>query len=375
MSAPARVLAVAQASALGGAEYGLLRVARRLPEHGFEVQITTPGPGALENAAREAGITTHRLVVGGLAGGAWPAALAAMPRARALAKGGAFAIAWLNGTVAQRLSPALAATTLVPHVHDLLDRTPLPWRTGLFWRRAPIVLCDSRSVADRSRALGAPAGSLRVVGCPVDPVVPAERPAWADGRPTVGFVGRIEPRKAPLDLLRALPSLAERVPGVRVVLAGEADLEAPRGYAEQVRAEAARQGDAVIMLGGVPEASRLMPWFDVLAVPSLVEPFGTVAAEALAAGTPVVATRSGGMQEYVTDGEVGALVPPGEPAALGDALAGLLPRAATLADACRLAAAPFLTQRVTAAVAEAFSDAMATRDQAPPARLSQGGPR
>ena len=364
MSAPVRVLAVAQSAGLGGAEYGLLRVARRLPAHGFEIEISSPGAGALEDAARQAGIATHRLAVGDLRAGGWPRALAALPHARRVARRGGFALVWLNGTVAQRLAPGLAGRRLVPHVHDLLERAPRPWRSARFWSKAPVVLCDSRAVAERSRALGAPADRLRVVNCPVDPLERAERPAWADGRPTIGFVGRLEPRKAPLDLLRALPALAERVPGVRLVLVGDEALDAASSYASEVRAEAARQGDRVLALGGVADAATLMPWFDVLAVPSRVEPFGTVAAEALAVGTPVVATRSGGMEEYVIDGEVGALVAPGDPAALAGALERVLPRSAQLADACRAAAAPFASERVTAAIAEAFGEALATRPSA-----------
>lgn len=357
MSGAARVLAVAQSPSLGGAEYGLVRVARLLPGHGFEIEIAVPAPGPLEQAARGAGIATRRLAVGDLRGGAWPRALAELPRAAAIARRGAFSLAWLNGTAAQRLAPGLARLVLVPHVHDMLERAPLPWRSRRFWRRTPVILCDSRAVAERCRSLGAPPERLRVVHCPVEPAQPGEPPPWADGRPTVGFVGRLEPRKGPLDLLRALPALTERAPGVRLVLAGGAELGGASGYADEVRAEAARHGDAVLTLGEVPEAARLMPWFDVLAVPSLVEPFGTVAAEALAAGTPVVATRSGGMDEYVTDA-VGALVPPGDPGALAGALAAVLGRKPELARACRAAAEPFAGERVAGAVAAAFSEAL-----------------
>ena len=357
MSVPVRVLAVAQSPALGGAEYGLLRVAELLPGHGFEVEITTPGDGPLAEAARSAGIPTRRLAVGGLRPGAWAGTLAGLRGARALTRGGGFGLAWLNGTVAQRLAPGLATTPLVPHVHDLLGRTPLPWRSSRFWARAPVVLCDSEAVAARSRSLGAPAGALRVVHCPVEHAPPGERPAWADGRPTVGFVGRLEPRKAPLDLLRALPAILARAPAARLVMVGGSGLARDAGYADEVRAEAARQGDRVLMLGEVADAGALMAWFDVLAVPSRVEPFGTVAAEALAAGTPVVATRSGGMEEYVND-DVGALVPPGDPPALAEAIAATLPRKAQLAEACRTAAAPFAAERVTAAVAAAFGEAL-----------------
>ena len=358
MSDTNRVLAVAQSPALGGAEYGMLRIARLLPGHGYEVEIAVPAAGPLEEAASGAGIATRRLAVGDLRAGAWPRALAELPRALAVARRGAFRLAWLNGTAAQRLAPGLASLVLVPHVHDMLERAPLPWRSRRFWKRAPAVLCDSRAVAERCRTLGAPADRLRVVHCPVEVTDPCERPAWADGRPTVGFVGRLEPRKGPLDLLRALPRLAEEVPDVRLVLAGGDELGGARDYSGRVRAEAARHGGAVLLLGEVPDAARLMPWFDVLAVPSLQEPFGTVAAEALAAGTPVVATRSGGMEEYVTE-EVGALVGPGDPAALSDALSTVLGRKARLGDACRAAAEPFAAERVAETVAAAFSDALA----------------
>jgi len=150
------------------------------------------------------------------------------------------------------------------------------------------------------------------------------------------------------------------VPAVRLVLVGGEGLGRSTGYADEVRAEAARHGAAVLMLGEVPDAVRLMSWFHVLAVPSVVEPFGTVAAEALAAGTPVVATRSGGMEEYVT-ADVGALVAPGDPAALAGALAEVVGRRVELADACRAAAEPFATERVTAAVAAAFAEALQGR--------------
>lgn len=372
---PARVLAVAQAAELGGAEYALLRIARRLPARGFDVEVTVPGRGATGEAFRAAGLPLHRLAVGPLRGGGWPRAVLSMPRARRLARRVDPELVYLNGTVAQRVAPAFAGRTLVPHLHDLLEAAPRPWRSRRFWDATPVVICASGAVAERAAELGAPAERLRTVFCPIDPAEPAPRPDWADGEgPVVGFVGRIEPRKGVIDLMRAAPFLLAKRPGARIVVVGEDELGASAAYRDEVRALASELSDRVLLAGAVPEANRLMPWFDALAVPSLVEPFGTVAAEALAAGTPVVATRSGGMAEYVEDGRNGALVEPGRPGELASALDRVLGDAAALGARGREDAARFASDRVAGAVADALDEALGVARGDGPAAPAPGGP-
>ena len=361
MSNPTRVLAVAQATELGGAEYSLLRNAQLLPGHGFRVEITVPDEGGLAAAARQAGIAVHHLPVGGLAAGRWAGAALALPRARRLARAIDPDLVWLNGTVAGRLAPALTAHTLVPQVHDFPRRAPRPWRSARFWRAAPVVMCDSQAVADLAEAMGAPAGRLRVVYVPAGPPDPAPEPDWAGAGPLVGFVGRIEPRKAPLELLRAFGRVLERLPDARLVLVGEDELGASADYAEAVRSLAARLGDRVLCLGRVPDASRLMKWFDVFCMPSTEEAFGAVAIEALAAGTPVVATDCGGPREFIEDGVNGALVPVGDETALAEALVATLAGAQDMADAARRSAAPFTSERVVERVAATLREALETR--------------
>src|SRR4029079_17771834 len=77
-------------------------------------------------------------------------------------------------------------------------------------------------------------------------------------------------------------------------------------------------------LGFRPDAPRLIPAFDVITVPSHIEPLGNATLEAMAAGRPVVGSRVGGIPEMVVDGETGVLVPPQNPAALADAIAPLV---------------------------------------------------
>ncbi|MCW2991004.1 MAG: glycosyltransferase family 1 protein [Solirubrobacterales bacterium] len=288
-----RLLAINAVAHPGGAEIGLLRLIERLP--GWDVTFTTPAEGPLADAARRLGATTRALPLGALAPGAKARALASMPRARRLAAD--HDITYLNGTVAGRLLPALGAARTVLHVHDLVTRVPS------HWHRATTILADSEAVADRLAPLEA-----HVVHCPVELDHPQHpNPPWRpDHRPVVGYVGRIEPRKGVLDLVRAAPAV-----GARVVVVGDDPYASDAEYGRLVAAST-----DVEHHGWVDDAAGLMGHLDVLVLPSYAEPFGTVLAEAMAAGTPVVATTVGGLPEVVTDGVDGVLVPPGRPDAL-----------------------------------------------------------
>jgi glycosyltransferase involved in cell wall biosynthesis len=91
----------------------------------------------------------------------------------------------------------------------------------------------------------------------------------------------------------------------------------------------------------VDDAAGLMRQLDVLVAPSHQEPFGTVLAEAMAVGTPVVATRVGGLAEVVEDGVTGRLVEPGDPAALAAAVREVLARRTEMGAAAQVHARQF----------------------------------
>ncbi|HKP74108.1 MAG TPA: glycosyltransferase, partial [Longimicrobiaceae bacterium] len=144
---------------------------------------------------------------------------------------------------------------------------------------------------------------------------PAALPVPA-GALVIGFVGRFDDRKGILDLAQAWPDVAAALPDAHLVLAGKGPEE------ERVR-EMLADAPRAHFLGfraDVPEVLRAM---DVLAVPSHWEGFGLVAAEALAAGVPVVAANASSLPEIVRDGREGLLVPPANPSALAAALVRL----------------------------------------------------
>jgi glycosyltransferase involved in cell wall biosynthesis len=323
-----RLLAVCQVDRPGGPEIGLLRLLERLHARGWAITITSPGTQPSPMA--EAGWPWEALEVGGLAHGAGAKAVAAWPRARRLAR--EHDVTYLNGTVSGRLLPALRGRLTALHVHSIADRVPR------HWHRADLVLADSLACARRLDPL-----DVHVVGCPVE-LEPHEDPApWpaaepGRGGPVVGFVGRLVPRKGALDLVRAAPAIRAVRPDVRVVLVGDDP------YAEEDQEEyaaAVRSAAGVDHVGRVADAARIMHAFDVLVLPSLQEPFGTVVAEAMAAGTPVVATRVDGLPELVEDGVNGVLVQPGDTAALAVAVLRVLDEQATMAAAARASAQRF----------------------------------
>jgi glycosyltransferase involved in cell wall biosynthesis len=312
-----RILAVCAVVHPGGAEIGLLRLAPRLVARGHALTLATPGPGPLDDA----GLPVVRIALGGLQRGAGLRAAGSFPRARRLAS--EFDLVYLNGTVSGRLLPALVGRRTVLHVHDIVDRVPR------FWSLADAVLADSGAVAERLR----PRLQADVVYCPVEldvPDAPAPFAPRNGGGPIVGFVGRIEPRKGPLDLTRAAAAIRAGAPGARIVLVGDDPYDSAPEYAAQVRA-----AEGVEHVPWVADGAAIMRHLDVLVAPSRQEPFGTVLAEAMAAGTPVVATRVGGLAEVVADGETGRLVTPGRPDELAAAVLEVLGRRAEMGAAAR----------------------------------------
>jgi alpha-maltose-1-phosphate synthase len=166
-----------------------------------------------------------------------------------------------------------------------------------------------------------------------------ERYGIDTSRPYVIFVGRITRQKGVPVLLRAASDL---LPQAQLVLcAGQADtpeLEAEvNGLVAGLRAT--RSG-VVWIPEMLPkrEVIQLLTHATVFAIPSIYEPLGIVNLEAMACGTAVVGSRTGGIPEVVADGETGLLVPPGEPGPLAVALNALISdpeRAAAMGQAGR----------------------------------------
>jgi starch synthase len=129
-------------------------------------------------------------------------------------------------------------------------------------------------------------------------------------RPTVIFVGRITRQKGLPYLLRAAASLP---PEVQLVLcAGAPDTKEIMAEVTGLVDDLAKQRSGVVWIERIlprPELTALLTAADVFVCPSVYEPLGIVNLEAMACGTAVVGTATGGIPEVVVDGETGRLVP------------------------------------------------------------------
>jgi D-inositol-3-phosphate glycosyltransferase len=198
-----------------------------------------------------------------------------------------------------------------------------------------IVAANAVERADLVRHYGAAAGRIRVIPCGVDttlfsplPQGEARRCLGLGAGPLLLYVGRIAPIKGLDTLLEAVRRLRQAGRPVRLlVVGGEAD-EPRDGHEAEVRALAGRLGlDGAVTFVGPQPQEALRCWYaaaDLTVLPSYYESFGMVALEAMACGTPVIASRVGGLPTTIRDGLTGLLVRDGDAGALAARIAQVL---------------------------------------------------
>jgi glycosyltransferase involved in cell wall biosynthesis len=191
--------------------------------------------------------------------------------------------------------------------------------TRLALNRAFRVLALSSSLAEATQALGVDADRIEIVPNGVD--TGRVRPGQAERDSIILFVGSLIERKGVRTLIEALPRVSQACPGYQVVVAGDG----PQLGALQALTRTFGVESQVTFVGAqTPE--QIQAWMgraSVFVLPSLEEGLGVVLLEALASGTPCVASRVGGIPDVVTP-DTGELVPPGDPVALSDALVRVL---------------------------------------------------
>jgi L-malate glycosyltransferase len=143
-----------------------------------------------------------------------------------------------------------------------------------------------------------------------------------EGKKVVGYVGRLRREKGPHILIAAFAYVVQEIPDAVLLVVGDGP---DRGSLEKQAQELGVMSH-IFWLGlkSQQEVFQLYGIMDVVAIPSIFEGFGLVAAEAMAAGLPVVGTAVDGLAEIIIDHETGRLVPSQDTSAMAAALIELL---------------------------------------------------
>jgi glycosyltransferase involved in cell wall biosynthesis len=143
--------------------------------------------------------------------------------------------------------------------------------------------------------------------------------------PLVALIGQVSEVKGIWDFVEAARAVSSNHQSAHFVVVGD-DLKTKGSVrrAMQQRIAALGLDTRFSFLGFRPDASYIAQAFDIVAVPSLVEPFGLAALEGMAASCAVVASRVGGLPEIVVDQQTGLLCPSSSPRELAAAIDRLL---------------------------------------------------
>lgn len=334
--APKTVLYTAWAPFYSGAERALVVLVEQLDRARYRpvVALGTDGELAAELRARQ--IETVHVPVSYLTARSLPSWVPSVARLAAAARRSRAALVHANDAPSFQPAGYVARWLGLPavtHVRFPDSRAGFGWFLRPGFRRALFV-----SDALRQEALACAADLFtdrsEVVydGVQTPPLVDeATRLALRDelglprDRMLVVMAGQVAEIKGIWEYLDAAGRLVERGLPVTFVVLGD-DLKGNGETRRRAEAVAQQRGlaDHVVFLGFRPNAQRLIPAFDIVAVPSHVEPLGNATLEAMASARPVIGARVGGIPEMIEEGVTGTLVPSRNAERLADAIESLV---------------------------------------------------
>jgi glycosyltransferase involved in cell wall biosynthesis len=303
----------------GGQEIRIIAEARWLAAHGWRALIAAQPDSRLLAEALRLGVP----VVGIRMRGALD--LVALAALRRLVHDRHVDLIHTHSSVDSWLGGVAGRVCRRPVVRSRHVSIPIPRRRSLVYRLADRVVTSGEAVARVVAAAGIP--SSRIV--PVAPGVDSARfhpgvsgaavraELGLDGVPLVGLVANIRGSKGHDVFLAAVRTVLARVPAARFLIVGDGI-----GFDDVKRRVTALGLDtAVRMTGFRRDIPEVMAALDVLVLPSIrSEAASQVVPQALAVGTPVVATDVGGTRELVRDGDTGRLIRPGDADGLAAAI-------------------------------------------------------
>lgn len=361
-----RILYLHHGGGLGGAPLSLLYLLRQLDQRKYEPVVVCLRPGQVVEMLSAAGIETHvALGVSDFShttlewyGGAelwrlpgqlarlWPSAAASRRYLRRFRPD----LVHLNSStlVAGALAAQAEKIPLVWHIREPLAEGYFGLRRA--WLRRQIARADrviAISQHDASRLT--PSDRIRVIynfvdfavfDRTLDANVARVRLGLTPAQHVVAMLGGVARPKGTLTFVRALPLVRKAVPNVQFLVVGPPPrvgdsrplkalakrLLAADAYDRAVMAAGSESiaGGYLRFLGLRSDIPQILAATDLLVFPSIVPHFARPVIEAGAMAKPVIASRLGGPDELVVDGQTGLLAPPGDPRALAEAVTRVL---------------------------------------------------
>jgi len=318
------VLHTEASTGLGGQELRIVAEARWLDEHGWTALIACQPQSPLLVEARRAGLTAEAIAM------RHAADVTGLIRLRRLMRARAAAVVHTHSSIDSWLGSLAARSLGLAVVRSRHVSIPISRRGALVYRLADRIITSGEAVRAIVVDAGLPAERVVPVTAGVDirrfhagvsgQEVRREL-GVASATPVVGLVANVRGSKGHNVFLEAAAAVLRDVPDARFLIVGDGV-----GF-EEVRRRVREGGleAAVIMTGFRRDVPQLMAALDVLVLPSVKsEATSQVIPQALAVGTPVVASTVGGSPELVRDGETGRLVPPGDARALAQTIVELL---------------------------------------------------
>ncbi len=321
---PALVLHTEASLGLGGQEIRILTETRWLLAHGWRALIAGQPASRLLVEARAAGLPVVALTMRGTLD------VRAVLVLRRLMRREGVRLVHTHSSVDSWLASVAARSLGLPVVRSRHVSIPILRRRALVYRLADRVLTTGDTIKAIVERAGVPAA--KVVSVPAGVDTARFHPGLSGARvreelglapttPLVGLVANVRGSKGHEFFLGAARVVLAAMPEARFVIVGDGV-----GFDDVCRrVREAGLAREVLMTGFRRDVPEVMAALDVLVLPSTKsEATSQVIPQALAVGTPVVASAVGGIPEIVRDGETGRLVPPADAPALAAAILALL---------------------------------------------------
>lgn len=227
----------------------------------------------------------------------------------------------IRSSIASAAAAKLADYPFLADIHDIIPFSPL--KRALL-HCADIIMVHSNAALNHMINQKFSRRKLRMLYMGIydwwfEPAEPLEE--LKSGFPVLGFIGQICERKGVPALLKALELVSHEKLDFKAHLVGR-DFEQGGKYLTKMRLLAEQLGlaEKVVFHDFVDNPQNWFASFDIVVVPSLQEPFGLVAVEALAQKKPLIVSRTGGLTEIVQEGATGLCVEPGSATELAAAI-------------------------------------------------------